>query len=297
MKKICIICNAKISFLKKYKLNKIYKILSKENNVEIFKTEKAGHATVPCEVNINKFDIIVAAGGDGTINEVVNGMNDKKPLAIIPFGTANILALEAGIHGSAEEIARIILSNKTKKVYVPNVNNKNFILMASAGYDAEIVEAVQSSLTLKNIFKKLLFFIVSSLKLIVFKKNELKILANNKIYKANWIIVTNAMHYGGAFKLSKDTNIFDKKIIAYLFCNLTRLNFLCYFFTLLLNKELKESNKLIKIKSDDIFISSKTKTPVQYDGEFLGYLPAQIKSTKKTINLLVKEELNVQADQ
>ena len=297
MKKICIICNAKISFLKKYKLNKIYKILSKENNVEIFKTEKAGHGTLLCKVNINKFDIIVAAGGDGTINEVVNGMNDKKPLAIIPFGTANILALEAGIHGSAEEIARIILSNKTKKVYVPNVNNKNFILMASAGYDAEIVEAVQSSLTLKNIFKKLLFFIVSSLKLIVFKKNELKILANNKIYKANWIIVTNAMHYGGAFKLSKDTNIFDKKIIAYLFCNLTRLNFLCYFFTLLLNKELKESNKLIKIKSDDIFISSKTKTPVQYDGEFLGYLPAQIKSTKKTINLLVKEELNVQADQ
>ena len=297
MKKICIICNAKISFLKKYKLNKIYKILSKENNVEIFKTEKAGHGTLLCKVNINKFDIIVAAGGDGTINEVVNGMNDKKPLAIIPFGTANILALEAGIHGSAEEIARIILSNKIKKVYVPNVNNKNFILMASAGYDAEIVEAVQSSLTLKNIFKKLLFFIFSSLKLIVFKKNELKILANNKIYKANWIIVTNAMHYGGAFKLSKDTNIFDKKIIAYLFCNLTRLNFLCYFFTLLLNKELKESNKLIKIKSDDIFISSKTKTPVQYDGEFLGYLPAQIKSTKKTINLLVKEELNVQADQ
>jgi hypothetical protein len=56
--------------------------------------------------------------------------------------------------------------------------------MASAGYDAEIVETVQSSLTLKNIFKKLLFFIVSSLKLIIFKKNELKILANNKIYKA-----------------------------------------------------------------------------------------------------------------
>ena len=296
MKKICIICNAKISFLKKYKLNKIYKILSKENNVEIFKTEKTGHATILCKVNINKFDVIVAAGGDGTINEVVNAMNDKKPLAIIPFGTANIFAIEAGIHGSAEEIAKIILSNKIKKIYVPTVNNKNFILMASAGYDADIVKTIQSSPVLKNIFKKFLFFVVASLKLLLFKKHDLKVLANNKIYKANWIIVTKAMHYGGAFKLTNDTNIFDKKTVAYLFCNLTRLNFLCYFFTLLLNKQLKESNKLIKVTSDDIFISSKTKTPVQYDGEFLGYLPMQIKNTKKTINLLVKEELNVQAD-
>ena len=79
--------------------------------------------------------------------------------------------------------------------------------------------------------------------------------------------------------------------------DLTRLNFLCYFFTLLSNKQLKESKNLIKVTSDDIFISSKTKTPVQYDGEFLGYLPAQIKNEKKTINLLVKEELNVQTDQ
>mgnify|MGYP003345158150 CR=1 FL=1 len=57
MKKICIICNAKISFLKKYKLNKIYKILSKDNHVEIFKTEKIGHGTILCKVNINKFEI------------------------------------------------------------------------------------------------------------------------------------------------------------------------------------------------------------------------------------------------
>ena len=297
MKKICIICNAKIGFFKKYKLNKIYKILSKENNVEIFKTEKPGHATVLCKVNINKFDVIVVAGGDGTINEVVNGMNDKKPLAIIPFGTANIFALEAGIGGSAEKIAQTILSNKTKKVYIPTVNNKNFILMASAGFDAEIVKTIQSSLILKNIFKKLLFFFVATLKLLFFNKYELKIFANNKIYKANWIIITNAMHYGGAFKLANETNIFDKKIIAYLFNNLTRLNFLCYFFTFLSNKQLKENKNLTKITSDDIFINSKTKTPIQYDGEFLGYLPAQIKNEKKTINVLVKEELNIQADQ
>lgn len=296
MKKICIICNAKISFLKKIKLNKIYKILSKENYVEIFKTQKIGHATILCKINIDKFDIIVAAGGDGTINEVINGMNDKKLLAIIPLGTANIFALEAGIFGNAEKIAQIILSNKIKKIYIPTVNNKNFVLMASAGYDAEIVKSVQSSLILKNIFNKLLFFFIATIKLIFFKKPKIKILANNKIYKANWIIIANAMNYGGSFRLAKDTNIFDKKIITYLFCNLTRLNFIRYFLTFFLKNGLKENNNLIKIISDDIFVSSKDKTPIQCDGEFLGYLPMQIKNAKKKLNLLVKDELNIASD-
>jgi diacylglycerol kinase family enzyme len=65
---------------------------------------------------------------------------------------------------------------------------------------------------------------------------------------------------------------------------------------ILRKKKLEENNKVIKIISDDIFINSKSKVPIQCDGEFLGYLPMQIKNTKKTINLLVKEELNVQAD-
>ncbi len=52
----------------------------------------------------------------------------------------------------------------------------------------------------------------------------------------------------------------------------------------------EENNKVIKIVSDDIFINSKLKVPIQCDGEFIGCLPVQIKKTKKTINLLVKEE-------
>jgi diacylglycerol kinase family enzyme len=66
---------------------------------------------------------------------------------------------------------------------------------------------------------------------------------------------------------------------------------------ILKKQNLEENNKVIKIISDYIFINSKSKMPIQYDGEFIGNLPLQIKNTKKKINLLVKEELNVQADQ
>ncbi len=297
MKKICIIYNSKISLFNKFLLNRIVKILKKNSHVETFATEKVGHATLLCKVHIKKFDIVVAAGGDGTINEVINGMDERTPLGIIPLGTANIGAYEANINKNPRKTAQIILSGKIKKIHIQEANNRKFFLMTGVGYDASIVETVQSNLLLKKIFGKLLFFIISFTKLIYFKKYELKILANNKAYLANWVIITNAKHYGGAFQLTKDTNIFEKKLVTYLFINLTRFDVIKNLLKILKRQNLEENNKVIKIISDDIFINSKLKVPIQCDGEFIGNLPLQIKNIKKTINLLVKEELNVQTDQ
>ena len=296
MKNICIIYNSKISLFNKFLLNRIIKILKKENYVETFATERVGHATLLCKVHIKKFDIIVAAGGDGTINEVINGMDDKTSLGIIPLGTANIGAYEANISKNPSKAAQIILSGKIKKIHIQEANNRKFFLMTGVGYDASIVETVQSNLLLKKIFGKLLFFIISFAKLIYFKKYELKILANNKAYLANWVIITNAKHYGGTFQLTKDTDIFEKKLITYLFINLTRFDVIKNLVKIIKKQNLEENDKVIKIISDDIFINSKSKVPIQCDGEFIGNLPLQIKNSKKTINLLVKEELNVQTD-
>ena len=296
MKKICIIYNSKISLFNKFLLNRIIKILRKENYVETFETERIGHATLLCKVHIKNFDIVVAAGGDGTINEVINGMDEKTSLGIIPLGTANIGAYEADISKNPSKAAQIILSGKIKKIHIQEANNRKFFLMTGIGYDASIVETIQSNLLLKKIFGKLLFFIISIAKLIYFKKYELKILTNNKVYLANWAIITNAKHYGGSFQLTRDTNIFEKKLITYLFINLSRFEVIKNLLKILKKQNLEENNKVIKIISDDIFINSKSKVPIQCDGEFIGNLPLQIKNTKRTINLLVKEELNVQAD-
>jgi len=296
MKKICIIYNSKISLFNKFLLNRIIKILKKDSHVETFATERIGHATLLCKVHIKNFDIVVAAGGDGTINEVINGMDEKTSVGIIPLGTANIGAYEADISKNPSKAAQIILSGKIKKIHIQEANNRKFFLMTGVGYDASIVETVQSNLLLKKIFGKLLFFIISIAKLIYFKKYKLKILANNKVYLANWVIITNAKHYGGSFQLTRDTNIFEKKLITYLFINLSRFEVIKNLLKILKKQNLEENNKVIKIISYDIFINSKSKVPIQCDGEFIGNLPLQIKNTKRTINLLVKEELNVQAD-
>ena len=297
MKKICIIYNSKISLFNKFLLSRIVKILKKDSHVETFATERIGHATLLCRVHLKKFDVIVAAGGDGTINEVINGIDDKTSLGIIPLGTANIGAYEANINKNPSKVAEIILSGKIKKIHIQEANNRKFFLMTGVGYDASVVETVQSNLLLKKTLGKLLFFIISIAKLIYFKKYELKILANNKIYLANWVIVTNAKHYGGSFQLTKDTDIFEKRLITYLFINLSRFDVIKNLLKIIRKQNLEENNKVIKIISDDIFINSKSKVPIQCDGEFIGNLPLQIKNSKKTINLLVKDELNIQTDQ
>ena len=86
-------------------------------------------------------------------------------------------------------------------------------------------------------------------------------------------------------------------MITYLFINLTRFDVIKNLLKIIKKQNLEENDKVIKIISDDIFINSKLIVPIQCDGEFIGNLPLQIKNSRKTINLLVKEELNVQTDQ
>ena len=81
-----------------------------------------------------------------------------------------------------------------------------------------------------------------------------------------------------------------------MFINLSRFDVIKNLLKILKKQKLEENDKVIKIICDDIFINSKSKVPIQSDGEFIGNLPLQIKNTKKTINLLVKEELNIQAN-
>ena len=157
MKKICIIFNPKAGSSKLAKLNKIIAELNKNNIVTLFETTAAGDATNIARTESARFDIVVAAGGDGTINEVVNGIDPGTPLAIIPMGTANIVAIEAGISNNSKAICAAINQGKTKKAYVSTINNKKFILMAGIGYDAKVVNNINPKL--KKIFGKLIFAI------------------------------------------------------------------------------------------------------------------------------------------
>jgi diacylglycerol kinase (ATP) len=284
MKKIGIIFNPKAGSGKKSILSEIIKILSETNTVTLLETKGPGDATEIAKKESANFDILVAAGGDGTINEVVNGINPNTPLAIIPMGTANIVAIETGISNNSKAICAAINQSKTKKAYVSTINNKKFILMAGIGYDAKVVNNINPKL--KKIFGKLIFAIEGLKQFFKLKEFNITVSTNNETHAANWVLITNAKHYAGPHSITKRTNIFNENLVCYLFQDLNKLSFLYNLFLIIFFGDLSKSKKIKTIQSNSFDINSDNKTPIQCDGEPFGHLPATIQSNKEFINLI-----------
>src|SRR5437660_950350 len=123
--------------------------------VDLVDTEAVGDARRLAETcDGARYAVIAVAGGDGTINEVVNGLahrgGDAPALAIVPLGTANVLAHELGLGFGAAAIARTMVSGRALLVRPGEACNggdpRCFSLMAGAGFDAKVVAGVSALL-------------------------------------------------------------------------------------------------------------------------------------------------------
>lgn len=121
--------------------------------VSLHTTDAAGHAAAIARdlARSDTADVIVAAGGDGTINEVVNGMAasglaDLPPLGVVPLGTANVLAHELGLTGSAARIGERLASGPARAVHAGMANGRLFTMMAGVGMDARVVAGIDPAL-------------------------------------------------------------------------------------------------------------------------------------------------------
>ena len=284
MKKIAVIINPQAGSNNKKFLQKLIRKLSDSNQVTLFETKKAGDATIIAKKQAKNFDIVAVAGGDGTVQEVINGISAKTILAIIPMGTANIIALEAGITKNINHLCKIILKGKIKKIHVPMINNRRFVLMTGVGFDAFIVNNINNNV--KKIFGKIIFFIETLKQFLILKKPNIQVIANKKTFLGNWVLITNACHYAGPYQITKQTTIFNANLVGYIFTNLTRMNFLYSLFLIIFFGDLSKSKKIITIKSDQFKIKGNNNVPVQCDGEIFNRSTLLIKTSKFVVNLL-----------
>ncbi len=289
-----VIFNANAAGGRKIKLiNKVLALLEKKHIVELFKTQSEEHAKdVFKKLSTKTFDRLIVAGGDGSvcfaINEMIKNQNlDDKLVGYIPAGTANILQIETQIKKKAEEIYKILVSEKHKKISLAKINDKYFFLMAGIGFDSEIVASIDTNI--KKYLGKIIFALKGFQHFLFLKNNKMEVEIDNEKIMADWILCTNSKYYAGPYSITNETNIFKPKVVIYIFKNLTRIKLIYYCWLILTKGDLSSAKSVLTKDLSQLKINKVNHQLLsQVDGENFGYSESiKIQTTDKYINLLV----------
>lgn len=249
-------------------------------------TQKTKHATSLVEelVNKEKVDVIVAVGGDGTIQEVVNGLvGTKIPLGIIPAGSGNDFSRGLDIPTKYEQALERILKGKPKLIDIGYVNSTYFCTVVGIGFDGEVAQKTNTS-----IFKKLLNFIrmgqisyiVSALNVLIhYKPKDISLMIDKKLYKIPnvWLIaVANLPFYGGGLFICPKAISNDGLLDICIVQGMSKWDLLRTFPLVFKGNHI--SSPYIKvIKGKEIEVYSEDPVTIQADGEIIGQTPALIR--------------------
>ena len=268
------------------------------NNVTLIETTAPGSASSLAEQAIKDgFQTIVASGGDGTINEVVNGIGQKKreldevSLGILPLGTMNVFARELGISLSIKKAWNTIQDGHTRKVDLPlaklhthsGLTEKVFIQMIGAGLDGDAVGGVSIPLKRKV---GALAYLVSTLSALRATPPKLTAKWDGGSTEGEWMCVGNGKMYGGPFTLFPNAMVDDGKLDL---CVLPKVNnrIIAHAVIAMLRGRLNSWPGIIYHRVSKLTIEGTTDTRIQADGDYIGKLPLQIRVLPRKLNVLV----------
>jgi diacylglycerol kinase (ATP) len=219
--------------------------------------------------------LVVAAGGDGTVNEVLNGLSAGSTLGILPVGTANVLARELGLPLDAEEACRRILNGEVSRVDFGVATDdegieRRFACMAGIGFDAEVVGTVTPR---QKRFLRGLAFLLNAFK-VLFGNTfpPLEISNGDEVHVARFAIVANGHYYGGDYRVTGPGLLTSGELETVLVERLSALLRPDVFAGLMAGRPLNRSMK--SFTSTGVRANSPgAEVPVQLDGELWGKLP------------------------
>jgi diacylglycerol kinase family enzyme len=250
---------------------------------------KAGAARVPApaEVQAGGYDAVIAAGGDGTVRELAKSLaGSEVAVGFVPMGTGNVLAHEIGLPTSASGLAGVLLNGPTVSVPGARANGEAFYLMAGAGFDGDVVAR------LNVLWKRRLgkaAYMSPVLGALSGPLPEIDVTLDGRAYKANWVVVTRARHYGGAFVLCPDAKFTGEMLSAVMVRARSRVSLLRRLLTLPVGR-LQHEPGVETVPCRLAVIRSVRPVPVQIDGDPFGTTPLEIEAGGVPFRLIVPAE-------
>ncbi|MBA3386474.1 MAG: diacylglycerol kinase family lipid kinase [Chthoniobacterales bacterium] len=238
-------------------------------------TARSGDAELLARSAVKEgFETIVAAGGDGTVNEVVNGIaGTDAALGLLPLGTMNVFATELGLPASdLRRCWEIIQEARVRRIDLPSVNGKHFVQLAGVGFDAQVVK--ETSRTFKRSFGPL-SYIVSAAQIAARTPPELRIESENALTEeGSFVLVGNGRLYGGPFPFFKHAALDDGLLDVLVFKRLNYIEIVRYMQDVIFSSQIT-SPEVEYFQTKSLRVSSEGAVPVEVDGELIGNCPVQ----------------------
>lgn len=239
------------------------------------------------------FDLIVAAGGDGTINEVVNGiavLEDRPKIAVIPVGTTNDFARAIGIPlNNVPQAVEVILNGESKKIDIGHVNDQYFINIAGGGRLTELTYEVPSKL--KTMVGQLAYYLKGVEMLPSIRPAEVEIEYDGKLFQGEIMLflvsLTNSV--GGFERLAPDSKLNDGMFDLLILKKANLAEFIRVA-TLAIRGDHINDEHIIYTKANRVKVTNKDKMQLNLDGEYGGLLPGEFVNLYQHIDFIVSSD-------
>lgn len=233
------------------------------------------------------FDLVVAAGGDGTVNEVANGLvaaAARVPLAFLPLGTANVLAHEIGLAPTAAAVLATIAGGHRRTVPLARAGDRFFLLMASAGIDGAVVHGLP--LDLKRRLGRVAYGLEALRQVRSYGFPEFAVTVDGEPYSTRLAVVCKARCYGGPFHVAPAADLGAARLQVVMLQTAGARAMLRYAGALACGR-LSRLPDVRTVAGRSVAIDGPPGAPVQGDGDIIGTLPIEITVSDAAIELLV----------
>ena len=266
--------------------------------VEAVPTTHAGAATEIARSAVDcGADLILVAGGDGTINEVANGMIPSHvPLGVLPAGTANVLAMELSIGRQMPKAAGKLPHCVPERVAIGRISNafqpdgRHFLLMAGIGLDAHIVYQMPASR--KAALGKAAYW-VGGFSQLGRRFPEFTVEADGKQYRTSFALVSRVRNYGGDLEIAPTISLLEDSFEVVLFSGESSFRYLKYMLGVVTRRlEGMRGVTILRARKISCSAPEDQRVYVQIDGEYAGRLPLTLEIIPDALTLLIPSDFH-----
>ncbi len=238
-------------------------------------TESAGDARrLAAKAARDGFRIVVAAGGDGTVNEVANGLaGSDAALGVLPMGTMNVFAKEHAIPARIGDAIAVIRGGAMREIDLAAANDAHFIQLAGVGLDAQVVKETNWESK-----KRLgaLSYLLSAAQVASRTPPKLVIESGSVVHEGSLVLVGNGRYYGARLVLFPDAKNDDGLLDVLVFKKLGYLDIVRYLGGVLIGAHTKLAD-VEYFQTSALRVHSEDDVPVEVDGELSGMAPVNFR--------------------